>query len=305
MPLIYSADEVLQRGLELVNVLAAKQARCKRSSNVERFKAEYGADPAVYAQIWEDLQITHIDDARIDSKECTLDNFFIALNFLKQYQSLIQQSNKFGPCKNTIMKWNWYFVVRIQALKQVKITWPKEWNKNNPAPPGLLFIPIPLLTVDGVHARRNEVTHFKWSKNPKYYSHKFKTAAVNYEIAIHLFESRVVHIRGPTPASKPDITIFRQELLGKIPDGHLAIGDKGYLGESEKLMTPNSHDSAEVRKFKGRARARHETFNKKLKRFECIDKRFVHGEDEQAMCFEAVLVICQYDMEMGSPLFDI
>lgn len=330
MALIYSSNEILKRGLELVWVDAKRQGRSQRATNVERFKTEYGADPAVYAQIWEDLQTTSIAAAKIDPRTCNIDQFFIALYFLKRYPGELQQSNTFGRARNTIRKWRWYFVDRISALVAAKITWPEEWTKDNPAPVGITVVHSPLLgpsaaadataaeevavkglplkpiiTVDGVHFQRNEPTHGRYSKNPQYYSHKFHRSAVNYEIGIHLFESRVVHIRGPIPASKNDIGIFRQELLGKIPDGHLAIGDKGYLGEPDVMMTPNSHDTEEVRKFKGRARARHETFNKKLKRFECLDKRFIHKEGPQATCFEAVLVICQYDMEMGSPLFDI
>ena len=290
---VYTPDEVLFKGLIFVQKIEARQRKVKRQTNVKRFRSCYGADPAVYAQLWCDLQTTDIAEARIDTKVCTFEGFLLALNFLKRYPTETAQSNVFGPSENTIRKWRWYFVDRISALVATKIQWPTNWAT------------ICIISVDGVHFRINEPTHGKYSKNTKYYSHKFKTSALNYEIAIDLATSRVVHYNGPFPASKNDITIFREQLKDKIPDGCLAIGDKGYLGEPDKLMTPNSHDVKKVRKFKGRARARHESFNKMLKRFECLDQRFIHGEENHLTVFEGVLVICQYQMEMGEPLFDV
>ena len=54
-----------------------------------------------------------------------------------------------------------------------------------------------------------------------------------------------------------------------------------------------------------RARARHETFNGRIKNFGCLDDRFRHGMEKHKICFEAVCVIVQYQLENGSPLFDI
>jgi hypothetical protein len=69
--------------------------------------------------------------------------------------------------------------------------------------------------------------------------------------------------------------------------------------------TPNSHDPPEARKFKGRARARQETFNARVKTFACLEKRFHYGLSKQKITFEAVCVIAQHQMENGSPLFQV
>jgi hypothetical protein len=181
------------------------------------------------------------------------------------------------------------------------------------------------------------------SKNPAWYSHKFKQAAVDYEIGISIFTQQVVWISGPHKGSRHDITIFREEeeegkedeedqdeeegedglpplgneavvevedqhhggLKTRMPAGKYAIGDKGYRGEPGMISTPNSHDPPEVRKFKGRARARQETFNARIKTFACLEKRFHHGLSKQKITFEAVCVIVQYQMENGSPLFQV
>jgi hypothetical protein len=49
----------------------------------------------------------------------------------------------------------------------------------------------------------------------------------------------------------------------------------------------------------------HETFNSRLKNFHCLDDRFRHGIDKHKICFEAICVIVQYQLENGSPLFDV
>jgi DDE superfamily endonuclease len=123
-----------------------------------------------------------------------------------------------------------------------------------------------IVTVDGVHCSIDEPKDPILSKNPKYYSHKFNKAAVSYEIAISVFTNQLVWMNGPFPAGKTDIQVFRHEgLKDMIPAGKKAIGDKGYRGEKGLVSTPSSHDHIDVRHFKSRARARHETFNARLK----------------------------------------
>ena len=204
-PRLISGNEVLQEGLVLAGVDVKCQSRATRATNVTRFKAEYGSDPEVYARIFNDLQTATNDEAKMDGWKVPLAGFFIATHFLKRYQTEMEQANKFGMSRNTIRKWKWFFVNRIRALKAEKIYWPPEWRAN---PPAGVVVPILLLTVDGVHFRITEPFHERYNKNSKFYSHKFKTSALNYEIGIHLSESHVVHIRGPYCAALPDITIF-------------------------------------------------------------------------------------------------
>jgi hypothetical protein len=162
------------------------------------------------------------------------------------------------------------------------------------------------MTVDWVHCRVYEPQHPTQSKNTDFYSHKFHQAGVGYEIGIAVYENKVVWVNGPFPAGKTDIHIFRHKgLKDKIPVGKRILGDNGYRGEDEIIGTPNAHDAAEIRKFKSRARSRHESFNARLKAFRCLDERFRHGVEKHRIVFEAVCVICQYQLENGSPLFNI
>lgn len=92
-----------------------------------------------------------------------------------------------------------------------------------------------------------------------------------------------------------------------IPDSLLAIADKAYRGEPLKASCPNSFDDDDVREFKKRVRARHETFNARLKSFHVLSGKFRHKPvmDKHKACFKAVAVIVQYGIELGNPLFDI
>jgi DDE superfamily endonuclease len=118
-------------------------------------------------------------------------------------------------------------------------------------------------------------------------------------------ESRIVWMNGPFPAAKPDIKIFREDgLKDKIPMGKRAIADNGYRGEPAVISTRNPHEPPASRKFKRRARCRQETFNSRLKNFQILVMPFTHGIPKHKMAFEAVCVICQYQLD-ESPLFSI
>jgi hypothetical protein len=183
-----------------------------------------------------------------------------------------------------------------------QIVWPERWS-NDADDEHEVY----LVTVDGAHFLMNELTHPTLSKNPGMYSHKFHASAVDYEIAISVYTQQVVWISGPHRAGENDISVFRKDggLKEKIPPGKRVIADNGYRGEPAIISTPNSHEPKALRKFKGRARARQETFNARMKCFNCLVKKFRHGLEKQKIVFEAVCVICQYQLENGSPLFDV
>jgi hypothetical protein len=126
--------------------------------------------------------------------------------------------------------------------KNVQIIWPEESTDEQPT-----F----LYSVDGVHCRTNEMIHPTLAKNTKNYSHKFNQAGVGYELAISVVSNALIWMNGPFVGSRHDVTIFRENgLKAKTPAGKKGIADNGYRGEKGTLSTPNSHDPAELRKFK-------------------------------------------------------
>ena len=56
-----------------------------------------------------------------------------------------------------------------------------------------------------------------YSKNPKYYSHKFNQAGLNYELGISIFLNQLVWMNGPFPAGEPDISVNRKKLKKGTP----------------------------------------------------------------------------------------
>lgn len=320
---VLTHQEVLQWGLKLVGFTDKQIQRVGEKKNLSRFRTHYQSHPAVYAVLLMRLQETTDEDARLvfgSNRAQTLKYFFMAIHFLACYPTEEKAEAIFNICDRSYRNWVWIIVEKIAMLKDEIIFWPESWN-NPDNPQDSISQTIFIVTVDGTHCRILEPTCDDFSENTKYYSHKFKAAAYDYEIAISIFEDRVVWAAGPYPAGTNDITIFRHKLKAKILESraqsgvlHRAIGDKGYRGEREVLSVPSSHDTEEVRDFKGRALSRQETFNARMKNFDCLDERFRHtghprnkevtgAEVKHQWCFDAVLVICQLQMENGSPLF--
>jgi len=139
-------------------------------------------------------------------------------------------------------------------------------------------------------------------------SHKFKHAALKYEIAISVQQSKVCFFSGPYRGGEHDLEIFRKALKNKIKDGKKVIADGGYATsrtDERMLSLPNPLDSRQLKNFKSRSRLRLETFNGRLKKYEVLNQTFRHGIEKHRLAFEAVLVTCQYVMENGSELFDV
>jgi hypothetical protein len=76
----------------------------------------------VYAEIFEDLQMTEIDEARVDAETLCVDSFLLALHFIKCYHTENQMSGLFKICERTVRKWAWFYAKKIQALKQQKVS---------------------------------------------------------------------------------------------------------------------------------------------------------------------------------------
>ncbi len=95
-----------------------------------------------------------------------------------------------------------------------QIVWPSRWtpaghadfSKNDD-------IPVFVITVDGVHCRVHEPKHPTKSKDKRYYSHKFKQSALNYELGVFVFDDALVSLNGSSKASQHDISIFVLQMV--------------------------------------------------------------------------------------------
>lgn len=296
---VVTADEFLQMGLSIWYTPGRLRTLRKKMTKIARFKVYYGLRPNLCATIWEDLQRTDVQEAKIDGNNPDYLNpkyFLMALNTLKRYPTDTEREGPWNINRDKGRALVWYFLRKLQALKAEVIVWPEDWGSD-----------IWIITVDGTHCWIEEPQHPDWSQDRTYYSHKYNKAGVNYELGIAIAAPRLVWMNGPFRAGKSDAKIFRdkglREKLRSI--GKKAIGDRGYNGYKDECSTFNAHDCRGVRKFKSRALKRHENFNNMTKRFDCISGRFRHGVDQFATFFEAICVICQYQLEDDMPLFDV
>lgn len=253
------------------------------------------------------FQQTQHASARINSDDLDLDHLLMSVYFLRKYPTYADMEDAFGYCPNTVQKWVWFYLKKLAALKRDKIIWPEAWD--DPNSPNL---PHFLISVDGTHTRCYERQTDQFNRDSGFYSHKFNKAGYGWEIGLSLWEDKCVSIRGPYPAATHDKTIFREFLMAKLRHlGKRGIADNGYIANDlrDVLTLPNTHDPSEVRELKRRARARHETFNERLKVFKILDHTFrskgPRKDRKQKICFEAVAVIVQFQMENGQPLFAI
>ena len=162
---------------------------------------------------------------------------------------------------------------------------------------------ILVLTVDGVHFRTREI---RKEPSSSWYSHKHKGPGVTYELGISIWESKLVWIHGPFKAGKNDVGMFKGDggLEEKVPASKRVLGDSAYKSSS-KASVKDALDSRELKSFKNRALARHETFNGRIKTFSVLENRWRHCLTKHKSVLEAVCILVQYDMENGFPLFEV
>jgi hypothetical protein len=82
----------------------------------------------------------------------------------------------------------------------------------------------------------------------------------------------------------------------KIPLGKKVVADRMYKDQVSSIRNPQ--DTAEVRKFKRRARSRHESFDGRLKNFKVLTEKFRNGHEKHKAFFETVCVLCSMSWRM-------
>lgn len=294
---IFTPKELLWKGLRLVRYKKPRIKRAREATNVKRFQDNFGGNPQVVLQLWEDLQTTDIQEAYLHEDDRKINMFLMALYHLRKYPTESDRERIFDLSRGWSRDHVWFFLEKIKALKDEKIIWPYE-NKDD----------IWICSVDGTHVWSHEVGHPEFSLDPEYYSHKHNKSGLTFELAISLKEQRLIWLNGGFKSgANNDVGIFKEEgLQDRLRQvGKMAIGDGGYAGQ-EEISSPNSIDSRPVRKFKSRALKRHEKFNGFLKVYNCLNGRFRQSPDKLTTCFVAVCVLVQYQLDLGqSYLFDI
>ena len=178
------------------------------------------------------------------------------------------------------------------------------------------------ISTNGVDCKLRKEKHAFLPRDNSACLHKMNSAAAKYEIALSIQRAKCVHIAGPFKGGVNDLEMFRTGgLRDKLQKVNMAIcgfrrvklniANQGYNckathPEDAKLFAlPNAADSTELNKFKSRTRLGHETFNARLKFFSALSLPFRHGFAKHKFVFEAIVVIVQYQMDNGSPIYAV
>ncbi|KAI2493259.1 hypothetical protein MHU86_21296 [Fragilaria crotonensis] len=156
------------------------------------------------------------------------------------------------------------------------------------------------VTVDGVDFPIEEPTPF----DSQWFSHKFRGPGLRYEMAICIQTGDIVWVNGPYKCGKwPDVKIFKSRLMHLLGDDEMVEADRGYRGHNVKARTPDDCVSRVDRLAKTRARARHETVNRRLKQWGSMQHRWRHVRHKHKIAFAAVAVCTQLAFETGERPF--
>jgi hypothetical protein len=268
------------------------------------FHKHYGSNSLTIASMWFDLCHTDIESAKLTSKEKQggLKMFMAAHFYLWSYtKNANMLGSRFHVCEKYARgDYLWKWIRRISLLSENVITWPSRLD----APNTEIFA----ITIDGVDKKGRERKHPTMNQDPKRYTQKHNHAGLKWQVAISVYTSKCVHIHGPCRGGMGDREMLEESgVLDKLKHNKVAIVDRGYIKKENchKLSWPNPQDSKALNNFKSRARLRQETFNGRMCFFDILSHEFRHTEQKHGIAFLAVATIVAYQMENGSPLYDV
>lgn len=284
--------------------MTVRQGRKSETRLQTEFQQHYGLTPLDVAEVWYDL--CYYDKKLLPKQEKTergFKYFLAALHWLwakpKNASLLASRFDVSLDYARGARLWKW--IERIAGLSEKKIKWDDSIIGDDTEIFGL--------STDGVDFKLWERQHPTYPVDTKAMSHKFRACAAKYIIVLSVFRSKCLFIEGPFRGGKHDLTMFKESgLMRKLETSNkICIADRGFRSkrpcERENFGLPDYMDSKELNNFKSRARLRQETYNRRLKHFECLAGTFKNGFLKHGIALRAVAVLVQYQMDNGSPLY--
>jgi hypothetical protein len=157
------------------------------------------------------------------------------------------------------------------------------------------------ISIDGTDCPIQEPSEF----SGRWYSHKFKGAGLRYEVGISIQTGWIVWKNGPYPCGAfPDIKITRDKLVHHLIPGERYVADRGYRDGGLHADTPTGFNNPKQR-MQSLVRARHETLNSRLKKFNILSTRYRNNINTHYLIFHALCNVLQVEIEQGAILFPI
>jgi hypothetical protein len=271
-----------------------RRAPADTSAFKKRWRSLFGASPVVCSKICKRLK-----KAGLTVPNQELKHVLWALMLMKKYSAEADLAKDAGPNgavdEKTFRTWAWDVIEAIALLEPSVIVWENRRVGD--------IMNDALISVDGTDTEQRKKRPF-WKG---WYSHKLNGAGTRWEVGVCLITGVVVWIHGPFPCGRwNDLTIFRHAMLSHLDDGEKVEADDGYKAEFTKTLTPaNNSRTASDATLRQRNRNRHETINKRLKDWKCLNSPCKHDLAKHSAMFRVVLVICQLAIESGESLFHL
>jgi hypothetical protein len=306
--MLLTATDVQKKGLEILGV---RQGRKNPKALLLEFHKHYGSSPLDVADCWFDLCHWKGPSGKslLEEKEKSEKGFkrLMAAHYWLwcRPKNAHVFASRFGVCIDYAQGTHfWKWVERIAALTEKKIVWDKRLDSKSSE-----YFAI---SSDGVDFKLWERKHELYPYDAKAMSHKFKSCAAKYIIALSVYEPKCVFIEGPFRGGKPDLEMFRESgLMQKlIANGKVCIADRGFRSKNPReqncFALPDYMDAGrDLYKTKSRGRLRQETWNGRLKHFGALSQTFTHGFVKHGTVLRAVAVLVQYQMDNGSPIYSV
>ena len=275
--------------------------------------SKFGASAITIAKIWE--MILDLKESQGRFQNLKLHYLLWGFVKVKNYADEGVMAELCGnPTNKTFRKWSGIAIEAIIALKNAIIRWDnrfigaEECDDGAHASVDCTDCQFQQILIDNPRRQGRKTI------NKKLYSYKIKKPALRYEVAISLWEDRIVWVNGPyLPGEFNDLQIFRHSLIHMLEPNERVIADKIYRAEApEKVICDGMIGDYDLDILK-RAEGRHENLNRRLKQFSCLSDPF-RGRNkdaatkprDHAKMFNAVCVIVQVAMEIGEQeLYDI
>jgi len=168
---IHTEEEMRFKGLKLLGWKDNQTSRISVDTANERFRSDFGLNPHVAAQIWEDLQTKGEDP--VNCAISLVEDFLCVLNFLCVYPTEIQRENRWHHCANCLRPRCWNMIEKVASHEQWKIFWPDNDFGTD----------VLAMSVHGLH--------FEWPKDPSHFTQKHHCAGFNCEIGLSLRDFKV------------------------------------------------------------------------------------------------------------------
>ncbi len=146
------------------------------------------------------------------------------------------------------------------------------------------------------------------TKGNAFASHKYaEKSALRYKLGVSILGGDLVWVQGPYPAGKfTDIKIFNKVLCHFLDPREQVEANEGYVGHPDKIKCPqNVGKTAEKWEMQGRVRVRHETLNRRLKKWGIPSQVFCLNIMQHGNVFRVCVVVTQLPIENGEPLFKV